>query len=989
MKITIYSEGKPRKGHHFSLPYTVITDSFLDEELDVCPVELKHTTVKAPFPRFSAASIVEDDAAKKKYWMIGSDEVHTSASTGLSDHVIQLVEPTKWLERFIVGNKTVTQPIYNDYATNPMKVYPEPIDGCDILQDSPSYLTPYAIGENVGIYSPAAFGVGFDPTKPGEKKMIPGLIRITLTYIVKRDGVVVDYGEHKWSASQWSQYIGEGGLFAAYFSTTKPGTYTLEWVSRSTVGMDVFLRGASYNFAVVPAVAASPRTLKNAAMSMICAAETLKGTGGNPVPRFTLNAEIAAELEKITSPELTVTGATLREALDEIGKCIGAVTVLEIKPSDDGERFIYEITFEKYCKETSADTSELGTPCDIYSTVSCEDYCTALDATVDNLVQYAVGGSIYDPSPQLWRTPRSEDASYRLTEDSAEIFTAFPIERIDGLTCRIYDDDFGVVDLDLKKYLFEASEYAALSSFSATYPYTKAYALCYTLGQRNITGLNFLLPHAVSQIFQTAALVNIVNKELAEKGINKSYGLLSDLDFTEILFRVKYVPTGAARVRMRKPSSYGMTESVLAFNQGAAKLDATAFGRGMFGNVLRMGNKQTTYVYKAPLGVNVPKKGERFGDDGYVSEIREEFAPEQKTVTITVSDGFNRLSQFVGVNKAQRLFEISERMSLDRHIVYEDRCLISTENRQELNGSILTGDFIYYLRDAFLDISEDNRQKLQLFAVTTGFDEGGNPLASCLLPCIPYGIGNALTFTVSFADNYGSGRRIDAQRATLATDKDGNETAYYAAEADVRYTDMFGRVADIELAIEDGIADAHMPNVSAADVSNGQALPALPDVVKNVLSPIVKAEGMNRIYADKDSREAIKTLTYQISFLESDGIKISPHFAEKLPYVGCYDRFAIVLTNGNINNLTEWVRFDAESGYMSINGFPDEDYPTALEREVLPVKFTANKDADGWAVVDNNETREENGEKYLRFLFGKNGHVSKDETVTVYFNFFH
>lgn len=988
MQLNIYEGTTPQNKASYSVPYVVTVDNFLDEELDICPIEIKHIPRGEPFSRFSVASLLEDESTEPAHWMIASDDVQTNIGTGYSNHVLRLVEPTKWLERFIVGNKTVTQPIYNDYTTKPMKVYPEPIDGYDVLPNTPSYLTPYATGENVGIYSPAFFRVGFDPTKPvEEKKMVPGFISVSLTYIVKCDGVVVDYGERKWSASQWSQYIGE--LHPASFYTTKPGTYTLEWVSRLVVGMDVFLRGAIFTFAVVPAVAYSPRTLKDAAMSMICAAETLKGNEGQPVPRFTLNADIAAELEKITSPELTVTGATLREALDEIGKCIGAVTVLEIKPSDDGERFIYEITFEKYCKETSADTRELGTPCDIYSTVSCEDYCTALDATVDNLVQYAVGGSIYDPSPQLWRTPRSEDASYRLTEDSAEVFTAFPIERIDGLTCRIYDDDFGVVDLDLKKYLFEASEYAALSSFSSAYPYTKAYALCYTLGQRNITGLNFLLPHAVSQIFQTAALVNIVNKELAEKGINKSYGLLSELDFTVILFRVKYVPTGAARVRMRKPSSYGMTESVLAFNQGAAKLDATAFGRGMFGNVLRMGNKQTTYVYKAPLGVNVPKKGERFGDDGYVSEIREEFAPEQKTVTITISDGFNRLSQFVGVNKAQRLFEISERMSLDRHIVYEDRCLISIEKREGLSGSILTGDFIYYLRDAFLNIPKKDKQKLQLFAVTTGFDEGGNSLASCLLPCVPYGIGNALTFTVSFADNYGAGRRIDAQKETLETDANGKETAYYAAEADVRYTDMFGRVADIELTIEDGIADPHMPSVSAADISNGQALPALPDVVKNVLSPIVKAEGTNRIYVDKDSREAIKTLTYQISFLETDGIKISPHFAEKLPYVGCYDRFAIILTNGNINNLTEWVRLDKDSSYMPINGFPDEDYPTALEREVLPVKFTANKDADGWAVVDYNEVREENGEKYHRFLFGKNGHVSKDETVTVYFNFFH
>lgn len=1000
MKITIYSEGKPHKGHRFSLPYTVITDSFLDEELDVCPIEIKHIQKSEPFPRFSIASLLEDESEEPEYWMIASDNVQTNTGTGYSNHVLRLVEPTKWLERFIVGNKTVTQPIFSDYLTSSETVVPltpkteYPIFSCAKLLSIFSYKTPFSNAEKFPIYPPYCFDKVADRVDAGvgnfgttgidlECKIVNmdtgGTYLFSKRYEKKQDVSAPT----EWSNTNPIEYVTLGiGTFTITYSIII--THHYDGLKDRFVG--------EYSVAVVAPKSDNPRTLKDAAMSMICAAETLKGNEGQPVPRFTLNAEIAAELEKITSPELTVTGATLREALDEIGKCIGAVTVLEIKPSDYGGRFIYEINFEKYCKETSADTSELGTPCDIYSAASCEDYCTALDATVDNLVQYAEGGSIYDPSPQLWRTPRSEDASYRLTEDSAEIFTAFPIERIDGLTCRIYDDfgeHGGVVDLDLKKYLFEASEYAALSSFSSVYPYTKAYALCYTLGQRNITGLNFLLPHAVSQIFQTAALVNIVNKELAANGIDKSYDLFSELDFTKILFRVKYVPTGAARVRMRKPSSYGMTESVLAFNQSSAKLDATAFGRSMFGNVLRMGNKQMTYVYKAPLGAKVPKKGERFGENGYVSEIREEFAPEQKTVTITVSDGFNRISQFVGVNKAQRLFEISERMSLDRHIVYEDRCLISTEKREGLSGSILTGDFIYYLRDAFLSISKEDKQKLQLFAVTTGYDEGGNALASCLLSCIPYGIGNALTFTVSFADNYGAGRRIASERTAFASNESGEKASYYAAEEDVRYTDFFGRVAELELAIEDGIDEGHMPNVSNMGISIGQTLPAIASDVKDITSPIVKANGANRIYVDKDSREAIKTLTYQISFLEADGIKISPHFAEKLPYVGCYDRFAIILTNGNINNLTEWVRLDKDSSYMPINGFPDEDYPTALEREVLPVKFTVKKDADGWAVVDNNETREENGEKYLRFLFGKNGHVSEGEAITVYFNFFH
>lgn len=960
-RISFHTTGKPNESTSFVIPYTVITDGFLDEELDVCPIEIKHTSVETPFPRFCVASLYVAENAKPKYFLVASDRVGKSIATGLCDHTIDLVEPTKWLERFMVGNKTVTQPLYTDYLENPITTsIPTQIPGvyAGLAQDLlprynesgvpyVSYKTPIKPGTAIPIYNVRAFDVSGRATKWS---------------------CTLRIGNH---TEVFEQYDSENGIDTIYKHVTfekEVGlltiTYQIETTTGSTVPIDrIYV--AKYEVVVIaPEDVPALYTLRDASMSMLCAAEILKSNNGVPIPRFKLNPNIEKELDKIVSPEITVTNATLREALDEIGKVINSITCLDVVPGE--EKFTYEVTFEKYCKSTPADLSELGSPSDISIGVSCEDYCTALDATVDNLVNYREGGSVWDPCYELWRTVRTEDASYRVTEDTAEILTVFPIERLDALWCRVYDESGGFKDIDLTKYLFEAAEYATLSSYTVAYPHTKAYALCYTLGQKSITGLNFTVPSPVHPIFEKPALVNIINKELGT-----AYNNLNVLDFTKLLFKVKYVPTGTARVVVRKPDSFGKTESVLAYNQSAAKIDAIAFGRSVFGAALRMGNKEAVYTYVASPIAHVPEKGERFGEDGYIAEIREEYAPQQKKVTITVIEGFNRLSQFVGVNKTQRLFEISERMSLDRHIVYEDKCLISTSRHAELSGAITSNAFLERLKSVFTGVTTG---AASFFATTRGYDRKGNALAACFHPCIPYAMGNAVIFAIAFEDNYSAGRRIDTVRTTN----------HYSTETDVRYTDLFGRVAELTFSVDDGFSTNGIAKEEHMTTAN--VMPEQPEVVKNKSSPIVLAAESNRLYIDKDSREAIRTLAYQVSFLGDDKIKVSSVLAEKLPYApknGNIFQIAYLPKGVNLNNTTEWIDTSVCTTAFSSSC-------EIVGDTTLKVNFPAPGVAvDGWACFDWTNANADADDRLKPFLFGKNVPIAAKENITVYFNFYH
>lgn len=972
MKIEI-----PAASFSATIPIFITVDTFLDEELDASPISIENTEVEKPFPRFTPAILTASDerTEEKSYWLIGSDTA-TKGINGKTQHTVQLIEPTKWLERFMVGNKTVTQPMRPDYLTSAALASPDDVDG----ETSRNLLSDYAYksvmdySDPLPIYPPFCFESMRDFVELMQVDYIDYKCTISsdesgfYKEIKKRYKNQADVTSSSWLTLLPIEEISvaSGGVFRVRYEMKTHETYPAE-------AFGTFI--SSFTISAVAPAAAKERTLKDAALSMIYAAESLNE---GEAPTFKLSEELAEELEKITAPELTVTNATLREALDEIAKYVGAITRLNLIPTDDG--FIYEINFEKYCKDEEADLSELGGPVnEIIRTVSAEDYCTALDATAENIVNYADGGTIRDPAPTLFRTLRSEDASYRVTEGSAKIITAFPIERIDGLTCRIYNDG-KAYDFDLFSYLYESTEYGALSSYDATYPFSKAYALCYTIGQKSIEALDFTIPNPVHSIFETPAIVNIINREIrANNGEGGKYqGLptfsnMTALDFTKLLFRVTYVPTGSLRVRTRKPSSFGKPESVLAYNQSAAKLDAKAFGRSMFGAALRMGNEVTTYQYAPPIGAKVPQKGERFGEDGYISEVHVEYGLTYKKVTLEVSEGFNRLSQFVGVNKSQRIFEISERMSLDRHIVYEDFCLIGTKKRQG-SGAMVSPLFISYLKNAF---TQETPPRVDVhYIVTQGFDEEGGALAPCLHPALYYGIGNALTFTTTFEDNYGAGRRIDDRSKASGADE---KAEYYATEKDVRYTDLFGRIATMYFGIFGKPSGEDLEESVLYDAAD--TLPQKKDWIEERAQVLAETAEDKRLKIDKDSRECLKSITYQLSFLEADGIKVSPFFTENLSIAQDSSKIAFTLITSPINNLTEKVAY--------IEGVTLKEAETEGVNNLVKITFklpeNLPKNCVGWAAVayDKNAT----GGK-MRFLFGKNCKLTAGQELSVYLTFF-
>lgn len=94
-----------------SLSYTLK----LDESLDSGVLTIPRSTRKAKFARFSRVeiSINDTETITKTTWLIYRTkvEIDSRGSTKTYNHTIGLIEPTKWLEKFIVGSLTFTQPL--------------------------------------------------------------------------------------------------------------------------------------------------------------------------------------------------------------------------------------------------------------------------------------------------------------------------------------------------------------------------------------------------------------------------------------------------------------------------------------------------------------------------------------------------------------------------------------------------------------------------------------------------------------------------------------------------------------------------------------------------------------------------------------------------------------------------------------------------------------------------------------------------------------
>lgn len=646
--------------------------------------------------------------------------------------------------------------------------------------------------------------------------------------------------------------------------------------------------------------------------------------------RFTFNEAQAEEYSNVIAPEFAFTKENLRERLQQIGGFIHAEPRLR-----DGV-----IYFDKYGQTDYANIVGFKVTSKAVSQ-DINQYATDLDSSVDNLISSLswAKGVIMEPFAGGYRSVRTESYNVRITEDNMLIQTVLPIYQVEKLVCG-YIKDGELKTCDITPYVFESTDYhGSLSSYSETYPTSKSYGIYYTQGAKNIMGLTYKVPNAVSDIFSNYAIVNIL---AAASGEPRTF--FTGYGYPKLMFQITYLPIFSTRVTQTKQYTVGMkTPFAMPYNQSANLIETAYYGENMKGLIARLGNVEKTVTYTIYNPNDIPTPGQLYDDDYYISAVYTEFMPGYIKLQLTLSKDFNRLSKYISIPSYKRYYEISERQAFKRETLYTDYLVIG--DPVQPNGEEMTGAmFLSYLKASMTQEAFGIANTKITYAKVWGKNKQKEKLSdkAVLLPVISTAMGTTMNFSFIAEDNYSAGARSvygeyeGADHQTLS----GYWQQY------VPYGDYYGRMYYLNFhLLQNGT------NWSDVTKYEEEAMENPLDVltVSETDTPLIGTPGSKPILYRKDSRE-ILGITYQATFVTNKkDIVIGSALAAVNPLiVGSESKLPakLYLSPTRINKFDDFVDV---SGMTAQTWDPSD---ITINQTILSLgSFTSSMVAKAWAII--------------------------------------
>lgn len=886
------------------------TADLLDEQLD----EAYLAMVLCKEEHFDMLSRVQIDArTKNAYGQITSEKsfnyviandrsVLTIKDKKLYKHEIYLIEETKLLEGLVGDSIVFTNALGNLYLENKIPVqYVVDFDkGISATVKTPNYYTPEKVGENYNFLSANQV---FDYEEG------PYIGEYNFTTTIYYEGEQIFTTEDR--DDIFSVVLEQGTYKAEYQVRFSSPTGN----RRATIHFDINAESNRYPLKKWTITDVVQRTLDLIEPHL----------DGYP-NRFTFNEEQAEEYKNVIAPEFAFTKENLRERLQQIGGFIHAEPRLR-------NGVIY---FDKYGMNDYADMYK--TP--YTGKMVCQDinhYATNLDSSVDNLVSQLswAKGVIMEPFAGGYRSVRTESMNVRITDENMLIQTIFPVYQVEKLTAA-YIKDGEMITCDITRYVFESVDYNSnLSSYSVTYPTSKAYGVYYTQGERNIRGLNFKVPDAISDTLQKYAIINILEAESGE-----NFDWFYNIDYPTLMFQITYIPIFSTRVTQTKQYIVGMQHPfALPYNQGANMIETSYYGENMKGLIARLGNVEKTLTYMVYNLNRIPKAGQLFDDEYYISAVFTEFMPSYIKVQLTLSKDFNRLSQYINVPSYKRFYEVSERQAFRRETLYTDYLVIGNEVEDDGQTLLNPTQFFYYLKAIFTqDVHEDAKITA---ARVWGKDKGKNNLYEnpVIMPVLSTAMGTTMNFSFSAEDNYSAGARSIEHNVMSGN----NEVTGYWQQY-LPYGDYYGRMYWLSFQLVTSMTyttpEAYLQ--AALDFPKDQReIPTIETVISAVNTPILYR---------KDSRE-IMNFTYQASFVTNrKNIVIGSALAAMNPLIKGSDRdnpAGLFISPHRINKFDDFVDV-SEMTQQDWTGAED----VTVDGTVMRLgQITASVEGKAWAIV--------------------------------------
>lgn len=599
-------------------------------------------------------------------------------------------------------------------------------------------------------------------------------------------------------------------------------------------------------------------------------------------PRYKLDPAQAKQFEQIEAPEFAFTNKTLKEILDAIGGFIHGIPRLVRGTSGRLDTIHYDMLggteVAKLC-----DRNKYPYVGENWST-DLEEYADELDSAAENLVNTldSAEGAVTEPYIGGYKSVRSEELYARITDGNMVISTTLPIYTVQKL--EVLSPEKGI-EADITAYLFEGADYGRLSSYDGVFPTSKAFAIYYEQGQRDIKGLSYKSPNVLGGAGAKYSIANIIYAATGEDissdwWADKNNGDTSG-NYPKLLFRITYTPVFSARVLQHKPNiTKGALKRRLFYNQTANLTETQYYGENMKGAVMRIG--QPTFIRKYRddhVSYPLPKPGQLWYDYGkqfYIAAVTVAEYADFRRLMVEMTEDFNRLSQYIGINAEWRAYEVSEKKAFNRDYVYADYCVIGAgaDAKQQVDCLANKYGFNWIANTFAQDTSLSNLKycvPISLAVVTTY--EAGGAARKVSLPVVSVAMGNTLAFSFGMEDNWSAGPKSVYYSS-------GNVSGYW--QTDVSYTDYYGRVDSMQFDL--------MPAGKDIGVGDGAAFD-LPQGDRSVALKFVEFSSDQRLAVEKDSKEILR-IGYQIRYVTTmENLIIGPALTRNCPLVRTARRY--------------------------------------------------------------------------------------------------
>lgn len=977
-QIQLYENKQWQDLPDWSRPFTDGTS--LDDTLDAGCINLSLSPRSEPIRPFTPIRIIvsqDGNEVDRIYRLVASTKrtkrTFAQSKGNRYDWTINTIELTKLLERRFVGTMTSTKYLYTDYANGYQQVKENLTGGTatgykkyiDITQH---YYSPVIEGKAFTVYS-NRYSINVTPNGT----VTSGTIKSISVEVKSPSGQVLlneNLTENK------TIQIDEIGTY----TLTETMVITWELVGDPGVLDETYINNLSFASFEQPVPKPQP-TITTVCQRLLSSGVTRRKEISNQ--EFELDADFAEQYKEVVAPEFSFTNCTLWDALSQVGGFIHAIPRLVPRSKDDDTH--YNVTFDKL---GGSDIAPYMPPL-IYQdmTLDINEYCGTIASPAQNLcnTEDDTKGAITELGND-YITVRAEEGAIEINGDNVIIRTSMPIQKLVKLECGFipgYENGEKAVG-DITAYAYEDAEYSVLSSYwGSAYPYSKAWALRWKQGGNVIDGLSFKQEGntSASTAFGKTAIVNIIE---AKTGVAVS---LTDATqgqwYRQLAFKVTYVPIVTARVEAIKPYGTNKTNNTLVYNQGANVAETSFYGEKMRGAIARLGQavEQRTYDIKTWNGL--PKVGQLL-DGKYIATIDAQYDITRIRISLTLTKDFNQLSQFVGLNSNYRLYDISEKQSVERHIHYFDKIVLGHAKNENASPMTIIKAVADMMRRTFhpFGMTDTPIKKVSVARVLPFSNSTAMEDRSVVLPVAAFPFGTSLCFSFSFFDNYGAGYQS-------SNDYDGEKNK--ATQRLVPYTDVYGEISELHFGL---FAEGWTPTIDTQkDGSYAMLYPQNEDYKWNGESadePLISTHLVGftnpggALIINKDSREKID-VTYQVHFCaDEDNLVVGAGLADFCQYVG---------SNVGKNTLNVYVIW-LDHTINGLNKYISGGYVESINLVITQSAFTTVDGIFRWngracptdSAFAYAVCKMSNNGKY-EMLFGENYYVTKGgKTKDVYFS---